>query len=166
MSQDLTVYNQHLLLLMSAQLSFWLTLSVSYSYSPMTLPGAGWRVEFSPGTRLSELAVMGSPRTQEMGSISEPGRLYSYSQSCPRRDPGRPREDQMLSLSPEPTQPHTSRTPGLGAKDQGKQTGPGAWGSSLPLGVFSCTTSGKGEPAGGQWPGGGGTWHALIPSRY
>lgn len=73
----------------------------------------------------------------------------------PQKRPRSPREDQILSLSPDPTQAHVSCTPGSGAKGQEEQTGLEASGSSPPPGALSSATSRKGEAAGGQWSGEG-----------
>lgn len=130
----------------------------------MTLPWAGWRVEFFPGTRLSELAAMESLRIQKTGSRPGPGGGRTHPAVHPRKRPRSPREDQILSLSPDPTQAHVSCTPGSGSKGQEEQTGLEASGSSPPPGALSSATSRKGEAAGGQWSGEGRGNLACIDS--
>lgn len=133
LSQDLTVYSQHLLLLVPTS-AVLLADSVCQLFSllpPMTLPWAGWRVELFPGTRVSELVAMEPPEPRKWEADQGLGGR-THPAIHPRKRPRSPREDQILSLSPDTTQAHVSCTLGSGTKGQEEQTGLEAAGSSPP----------------------------------
>lgn len=128
LSQDLTVYSQHLLLLVPTSA---VLLADSVSYSRFRHPWAGWRVELFPGTRVSELVAMEPPEPRKWEADQGLGGR-THPAIHPRKRPRSPREDQILSLSPDTTQAHVSCTLGSGAKGQEEQTGLEAAGSSPP----------------------------------